>query len=111
MLLYINLTFLTPDQRAVIAQEVMPMLEEEARKRQQQFKGNQYVAPVEKIPPNQKQDNKSAVKAGKMFNVLENVRLFLFGVYVQIRAGFAVGVFLGLPKQSHDYLLMVLLPE
>jgi len=55
---------LTADQRAVIAQEVMPMLEAEAKKRQ----GSREDI-VEKIPQGSKE--RSAVKAGKMFNVNE----------------------------------------
>ena len=60
---------LTSSQCAVVAQEVMPMLEEEAKKRQQGGQGG--VLLVEKIPQAKVRDNKSAVKAGKMFNVNE----------------------------------------
>lgn len=58
---------LKPDQRAVLAQEVMPMLEEEARKRM--TKGINQYTPMEKIP----QGNKglASEKAGKLFDVNE----------------------------------------
>jgi N6-adenosine-specific RNA methylase IME4 len=59
---------LTESQRAVIAQDIMPMLEEEARKRQ----GTRNDL-VEKVPQSKKEvmENKSAVKAGKIFQVNE----------------------------------------
>ncbi|PLW80741.1 hypothetical protein C0585_00900, partial [Candidatus Woesearchaeota archaeon] len=56
------------DQRAVIAQEVMPMLEEEAKKRQATSTGGNKPQLVEKIP---KAGERSSVQAGKMFNVNE----------------------------------------
>lgn len=55
---------LTPDQRAVIAQEVMPMLEDEAKKRKATSNANR-----EKIPTSEK--GRPSEKAGKMFNVNE----------------------------------------
>ena len=57
---------LTKDQRAVIAQEVMPLLEEEARKRQgsrTDLTSGNFFPEVEKGRPSE--------KAGKMFNVNE----------------------------------------
>lgn len=58
---------LTPSQRAVLALEVMPMLEEEARKRQ----GTRSDL-MGKIPLGSKPENKSAVKASKIFQVDES---------------------------------------
>lgn len=55
---------LTADQRAVIAQEVMPMLEEEARKRHATSNANR-----EKIPTSEK--GRPSEHAGKMFDVNE----------------------------------------
>ena len=61
---------LTPDQRAVIAQEVMPLLEEEARKRQAISTGGKGSRLLrEKIPIAMK--GRPSEHAGKMFNVNE----------------------------------------
>lgn len=64
---------LTPDQKAVVAQEVMPMLEEEAEKRLHLAKGKG-IKGMEIIPQVKKKiekENKSSVKASKIFNVNE----------------------------------------
>ena len=57
---------LKPDQRAVLAQEIMPMLEEEAKKRQQGGQGGillREIIPIAKGRPSE--------HAGKMFDVNE----------------------------------------
>lgn len=57
---------LTPSQSGCIANDILPMLEEEARKRSlANLKQNN--TEVEKLPPREK----SAVQAGKLFNVNE----------------------------------------
>jgi len=61
---------LTDSQKAVIAQEVMPILEEEARKRQLRTSENRTLV-VEKVPQQNKYDNKSSVQASKIFQVNE----------------------------------------
>jgi ParB-like chromosome segregation protein Spo0J len=58
---------LKADQRAVLAQEIVPILAEEARKRMMKGRNDD---PVEIIPQGSR-DNKTAVKAGKMFDVNE----------------------------------------
>jgi N6-adenosine-specific RNA methylase IME4/ParB-like chromosome segregation protein Spo0J len=65
---------LSASQRAVIGYDVLPLLEEEARKRMISGK-NQYNSPVVLIPQpikkQQEKENKSAFQAGKIVNVGE----------------------------------------
>ena len=60
---------LTADQRAVIAQEVMPMLQEEARKRQATSTGGRTPHLREIVPKAEK--GRPSEHAGKMFDVNE----------------------------------------
>ena len=55
---------LTADQRAVISQEVMPMLEEEAEKRRKLSNTTRAILPTS-------EKGRASEKAGKMFNVSE----------------------------------------
>lgn len=61
---------LTQSQAGVIALDILPMLEEEAEKRRRELiSKSRSSETVEKLPPSKK--DKSAVKAGKLFNVSE----------------------------------------
>jgi len=63
---------LTASQRAVIAVDIMPMLEEEARKRRKDTEGRPSKLVVNLPPVNKKaMENKSSTQAGKLANVGE----------------------------------------